>query len=233
MEKRITTHAIILANGEFPKHENLHKKLRDCRGVLHTPPQTDTTNVCEGHMQYAPTIICCDGAVQKLLDFGIKPNFIVGDLDSISEENKIKFADILIHEPDDNTNDLTKAVKFCIDNGVETLDILGATGCREDHALGNISLLANYMELLTSVKMFTDYGVFIPISQTTTFESFPNQVVSIFSITPKTLINTEGLAYPIKNRQFHSWWEGTLNRSLGKKFTIEMDCGKIIVFLEM
>ena len=206
MEKRFTKHAIILANGEFPKNAVLLEKLR------------------------APTIVCCDGAVQKLLDFGIEPDFIVGDMDSISEENKIKFADILIHDSDDNTNDLTKAVKFCVKNGVEHIEILGATGHREDHALGNISLLANYIDLLTSVKMFTDYGVFTPISKTTTFESFENQVVSIFSITPETLITTDNLAYPRNRQKFLSWWEGTLNRSLGEEFTIEMEAGKIIVF---
>ena len=198
---------VILANGEFPKNAILHEKLR-CSNA----------------------IICCDGSVQKLLDFGMEPNFIIGDLDSISEENKIKFADILILDQDENTNDLTKAVKFCINNGFDTIEILGATGCREDHALGNISLLADYMDMLTSVKMFTDYGVFTPISQTTTFESFPNQAVSIFSLTPETLINSENLAYPIKNRNFRSWWEGTLNRSLGNQFTIKIDWGKIIVF---
>jgi thiamine pyrophosphokinase len=199
--------AIIIANGEFPKQAYLHEKIR-----------------------HATIIICCDGAVQKLLVFGKIPNFIVGDLDSISEEHKIKFADMIIFDEDQNTNDLTKAVKFCIKNGIENLEILGATGHREDHALGNISLLANYMDELKSVKMFTDYGVFTPISQTTTFESFENQAVSIFSITPETLITTEDLAYSIKKRSFHSWWEGTLNRSLGKQFTIEMDFGKIIVF---
>jgi thiamine pyrophosphokinase len=167
------------------------------------------------------------------LDFGVQPNFIVGDLDSISDETKIKFANLLIRDENDDTNDLTKAVKFCINNGIESLEILGATGCREDHALGNISLLANYMDHLTSVKMFTDYGVFTPISQTTTFESFPNQAISIFSITPETLISTDNLAYPLKNRTFHSWWEGTLNRSLGEKFTIRIDGGKIIVFQEV
>ncbi|MCL2412954.1 MAG: thiamine diphosphokinase [Bacteroidales bacterium] len=207
MEKNSDKTAIILADGEFPKNAILQEKLH-CAKML----------------------ICCDGAVQKLLDFGVIPNFIIGDMDSISEENKIKFADILIFNQNPETNDLTKAVKFCIQNGFKNVEILGATGEREDHTLGNISLLANYMDELASVKMFTDYGVFTPISQTTTFESFENQVVSIFSITPETLITTDNLAYPVKNHKFLSWWEGTLNRSLGGQFSIKIDFGKIIVF---
>ncbi|MCL2416505.1 MAG: thiamine diphosphokinase [Bacteroidales bacterium] len=209
MEKNDDKTAVILANGEFPKNPVLLEMLLR-----------------------AKMIVCCDGAVQKLLEFGIIPNFIVGDMDSISEENKIKFADILVPVRDTDTNDLTKAVKFCVKKGFENVKILGATGGREDHTLGNISLLCNYIDVLTSVKMFTDYGVFTPISQTTTFESFENQVVSIFSITPETLITTDNLAYSVENHSFRSWWEGTLNRSLGKQFTIVLDCGKVIVFQE-
>jgi len=207
MEKNSDKTAIILANGEFPENPILLEKLLR-----------------------ATMVICCDGAIQKLLDFGIIPNFIVGDMDSISEENKIKFADILVPIRDTDTNDLTKSVKFCIKKGFKNVEILGATGKREDHTLGNISLLTDYIDELTSVKMVTDYGVFTPISQTTTFESFANQEVSIFSITPETLITTENLTYSVKNHSFRSWWEGTLNRSLSEQFTIEMSGGKVVVF---
>ncbi len=207
MEKRLTKNAIILANGEFPKNAILLEKLR-----------------C------ANAIICCDGAVQKLLDFGKEPSVIIGDLDSISDEHKTKFADIIIHNPDQETNDLTKAVNFCIQNNFDVVEILGATGLREDHTIGNISLLANYAEVLPTVKMFTDYGVFTAISQTTTFESYNKQTVSIFSITPETLITTKNLAYSVENRTFRSWWEGTLNQSLGEQFTIILNRGKVIVF---
>jgi thiamine pyrophosphokinase len=207
MEKRLTKRAIILANGEFPKNEFVLNKLRACTAI-----------------------ICCDGAVQKLLNFGIMPDIIIGDLDSISDNLKRQFADILVHNPDQETNDLTKAVQFCVKNGIDTVEILGATGLREDHTLGNISLLANYAEMLTSVKIFTDHGVFTAISETTTFESHPNQSVSIFCLTPDTLITTDNLAYAVKNRQFRSWWEGTLNRSQSYQFTIEMNSGKVIIF---
>ena len=207
--KKNENSAIILANGEFPRNVVLLDKL------LRTK-----------------TIICCDNAVQNLLDFGIVPSFIVGDLDSISEKNKTRFSKIIIHDADQESNDLTKSVKFCIKQGIENIEILGATGGREDHTLGNISLLANYMDDLTSVKMLTDYGVFTPISQTTTFKSFKNQTVSIFSITPETLITTENLEYAVKNHNFRSWWEGTLNRSLEEQFTVAIDSGKIVIFQE-
>ena len=45
---------------------------------------------------------------------------------------------------DQETNDLTKAVNYVKTLGFREVLILGATGRREDHTLGNISLLAQF-----------------------------------------------------------------------------------------
>jgi thiamine pyrophosphokinase len=182
-------------------------------------------------LQQADRIICCDGATQNLLNTGLEPDYIIGDLDSISEALKERFSPILFYNPDQETNDLTKAVQFCIKNGWNEITILGATGKREDHTLGNLSLLANYSENGT-VQLLTDYGVFIPQMESAVYESYPGQQVSVFSLTPATLFTTHNLAYPIKKKTLASWWQGTLNESLSEQFTIEMTEGKALVFRE-
>ena len=98
---------------------------------------------------------------------------------------------------------------------------------REDHSIGNISLLADY-EAVANVKMVTNYGVFTPISSRTTFNSFAGEKVSLFSIGQKP-ITTKGLKYPIENRILTNWWQGTLNESLGDSFTVDT-CGRVLVF---
>jgi len=63
--------------------------------------------------------------------------------------------------------------------------IVGATGKREDHTLGNISLLADYMKT-AKVVMVTDYGIFTPMQGITEFTSHKGQQVSLFrSIAPR------------------------------------------------
>ncbi len=197
---------IILANGAFPQHE-----------------------IPLSFLKKAERIICCDGATENLLAAGLEPDFIVGDLDSLSKDIKIRYSNILNHDPDQETNDLTKAVQFCFKNGWKKITILGATGKREDHSLGNISLLTDYAELVNP-QMLTDYGTFVPMLESTSFESFEGQQVSIFNLTPNTLFCTKNLRYPLINRPLLLWWQGTLNESLGNQFTIEMDNGKAIVF---
>ncbi len=228
-------HALILADGAFPEADKRHQLLKQ-----------------------APHIICCDGAVQKLHDFGLEPHAIVGDMDSISEALMERYADRLHSSSDQETNDLTKAVEFCITNGFEEVAILGATGLREDHTLGNIALLAEYAQQLKSVCLLTDYGRidafrsgmsindFVETTYDTKapevcttrdgkftvarFHSFQGQQVSIFSLDPSTRLSTMGLKYPVEDRCFTSWWQGTLNESVGEQFSLSIDQGCLLVY---
>lgn len=195
---------VIIANGRFPTHP--------------TPLS---------YIERASFIVCCDGAVNEFIEIGGKPNAIVGDCDSISKENIVRFADILYPNNDQETNDLTKSVQFCVDKGMKDITIVGGTGKREDHTLGNISLLAEYVHI-ANVIMATNWGVFTPINTTTQFKSFIGEQVSIFSI-DHTRVSSQNLKYPLSNRILSNWWEGSLNESLDESFTIQT-AGRIIVF---
>ncbi|WP_019537901.1 thiamine diphosphokinase [Proteiniphilum acetatigenes] len=204
MDRNKVTTAVIIANGRFPNH---------------TVPLS--------YIEEAEYIVCCDGAANDFIARGGVPDAIVGDCDSISEENRIRFAGVLHPDPDQETNDLTKSVRFCVENGIQEIIIVGGTGKREDHTIGNISLLADYAEI-AKVVMVTDWGIFTPIQSSKEFKSYKGEQVSIFAIDPKEL-TTHNLKYPVKGRILTNWWQGSLNESLGDSFTIEPQ-GRVIVF---
>jgi thiamine pyrophosphokinase len=197
--------AVILANGEFPAHEI---------------PLAILSN--------AAYLACCDGAVNQLEGTGMHPNAIVGDCDSLDEKYRSKYADIIHAIAEQETNDQTKSVKFCIEKGFEDIIILGGCGKREDHALGNISLLAEYIRLTENINMITNYGIFNPIEADTKFDSFVGQQVSLFAI-DRCEITVRNLKYAIENRILDNWWQGSLNESLGNDFVVETS-GRAIVF---
>ena len=196
---------VVLANGEFPKHA-----------------------VPLALLKSGLPVVCCDGAAENMLSIGVTPYAIIGDGDSLSDELKKKYHDILLINSDQETNDLTKAVKLCISEGYKRLAIVGAGGLREDHLLANISLLAMYIKGCQCL-MFTNYGIFTAISGDTVFESFPRQQVSVFSLYKDNKLTFKGLQYPVEKRSFHFWWEGTLNSALGDSFEVKTT-GDTIVF---
>ena len=197
---------VILAGGDFPRHPLPLSFMRD-----------------------ASQIICCDGATEALLNYGLEPDYITGDLDSLSHSLQQRFGYCIHRNTCQNTNDLTKAVNFCVEKQWKEITIVGATGKREDHSIGNISLIPDYADY-AQVQLITDYGVFVPLKESGHFESYAKQQVSIFSITPQTLFTLRGLKYPLTKQKLPQWWTGTLNESTGDDFYIEMDCGKALLF---
>ena len=163
-------------------------------------------------------IVCCDGAANRYLaDDRNRAWRIVGDCDSLSPEILHRYASIVRRNPDQETNDQTKAVSYLASKGITRIAILGATGLREDHTLGNISLIIDYLAMGIDARIFTDFGVFIPADGTRQFHIPVGTQVSLFNFGATTLTAT-GLRYPI--RPFTSWWQGTLNETTAPTITI-------------
>lgn len=89
-EQLLTIDAVVLANGEYPASPLPLKILAE-----------------------APYVVCCDGGADEYIRRGHTPDVIIGDGDSLSDENRRKFGHILHRISDQETNDQTKAVNFC------------------------------------------------------------------------------------------------------------------------
>lgn len=201
------SHTVILANGECPMH----------------PVPVEL-------LKQAVHCVCCDGAIRHLEALGITPEVIVGDGDSQSAAQRAKYASLYVRDASTEYNDLTKAFNYCRERQWFDVDVVGAGGLRDDHALANIGLLLHHAREFR-VRMITNYGIFTPIFETTDFHSFAGQQVSVFSFTPSARLTFQGLRYPVRERAFAELWEGSLNEALGEQFTVELcDEGKIIVY---
>jgi thiamine pyrophosphokinase len=207
-DNRNNSNTVIVADGTFPEHD-----------------------IPLGYLKNAGRIICCDGSAENILKAGFEPVAIVGDMDSLSEEIAHRFRDRIFRDENQDTNDLTKAVCWCSERGYKDIVIVGATGRREDHTIGNISLL---MEYITDVKviMVTDTGILLPFLKSSEVSSFTGQQVSLFSIDPETEITSTGLKYPLHHIKLKNWWVATLNEAMGDRFSVEFNYGRVIVYLK-
>lgn len=199
--------AVVLASGDYPSHPLPVAALE----------------------RYRTRIFCCDGAADTLLKAGYMPRKVIGDGDSLSRESCIRLAGRLVVLAEQENNDLTKTVRYCASHGFRQLLLLGATGKREDHTLGNISLLTDYMDIV-GVEMWTDHGIFTPVQGDVTFESRRGQQVSVFCMEPLPL-TLRGLRWPVEGRILNRWWQASLNEALTDRFEVH-SAGKVIVFRE-
>ncbi len=197
---------VIIADGSFPENEIPLAFLRN-----------------------ASKIICCDGGAGNLIKAGFIPEAIVGDLDSLDSETASLYSDRLFPDKDQETNDLTKAVMWCSKMGIKDLVILGATGKREDHTIGNISLLTEYVHYV-NVIMVTDTGIFIPYKERISAETFAGQQISIFSTNSQTIVNSQGLKFKLSDTLLRNWWVASLNEATEEHIVIEFSGGPLIVY---
>lgn len=208
MHKRV----VIICDGNFPKTEYPRYLIRT-----------------------ADFIICCDGALMKFLRnskaiFGEArlPDLVTGDMDTLSAAMQKKYADIIVKEDEQEHNDQTKAVKWALSNldGIESICILGATGGRADHTIGNISLLMEYTRMFDlgdmNLEMVTDKETIFPIIDSTEFDCGTGRQVSIFSPDNSLRIKSEGLAFPTEDVIFDNWWKATLNKATQDTVKLEL-----------
>lgn len=198
------SNVVIICDGVFPKSEYPRYLIRT-----------------------ADFIICCDGALVKFLRnskaiFGEQrlPDLVTGDMDTLSESMQRKYADIIIKEDEQEHNDQTKAVRWALNNleGIESIYIIGATGGRADHTIGNAALLMEYTRMFDlngiNIESVTDNGTIFPINDTIEFDCGTGREVSIFTPDNTLRIKSEGLMYPTDDVVFDNWWKATLNKSV-------------------
>lgn len=202
-----TFDAVILADGDFP-----------------------TNAIPLGILNKANYLVCCDGAGAKAIEHGIMPTAVVGDGDSLPKDMKSMLGDKFYYVSEQDYNDLTKATRYVLATipTARRIAYIGATGKREDHTLGNISLMPFYKEEFDIIPtLVTDYGYFVVAEGKQMFETSPGQQVSIFNLTCSRLAGNgfKWNVYPYK-----MMWQGGLNEAIDNCVSLDGD-GMYMVFL--
>ena len=195
---KIKKDIIILANGDFPKTKRAVDLLSSDMFLL-----------------------CCDGSAIEATAYGYFPDLIIGDMDSLTDELKDSYKDKIIEIDDQNSSDLSKALKWARDNKVESVTLLGADGGGDDHYLGNLFLiLENSYDF--KLKIITNSGQFDLVNNKE-LSSYPNQRVSIFCTNKEAKVSSSGLKYELKDYNFSNLYGATLNEATGKSFGVSCD----------
>ncbi|MFN3134499.1 MAG: thiamine diphosphokinase [Candidatus Kryptonium sp.] len=202
--------AILICNGDVPSKQFLRKIVRNYH-----------------------VIACADGGANIAYRFGIQPDFIIGDLDSVNE-SVINFfqrkGTEIIYNSDQNSTDIEKSVKFLIHKGCRSIDIVSAIGDRIDHNLGNLSVLVNYHKKV-SLRMVDERSEIFFSTGKVSFKANVGDIISLIPLGRKVFVlKTVGLKFKLKNENLTFSGRGVSNIAIGSKVTIHIGKGGVFVF---
>lgn len=104
----------------------------------------------EKYFKRVESVICVDGGAKHVRKFGLVPDILIGDLDSIFEEdleymNSLNVK-IMRYPSEKEMTDTEIAVKYAMESGYSEIIIIGGIGTRLDHSLANILLLKQMLD---------------------------------------------------------------------------------------
>ncbi len=106
-------------------------------------------------------ILCADGGLHHARALGMKPQVVIGDMDSLTkaELSDLTRSEVEIHlfQANKNETDLELALKQAVEAGYREILIMAGLGRRLDQTIANIALLSGYHPADVNIRM--DDGV--------------------------------------------------------------------------
>ncbi len=116
------------------------------RAVIFANGILDKNDRVLSHLKPEDLLIAADGGTEHCKEIGIRPDIVIGDMDSISSQLMAEFqsrgTNFIIHSRDKDQTDLELALSYAKQNGVNEVIFFGILGGRLDLSLSNILLLA-------------------------------------------------------------------------------------------
>ncbi len=177
-------------------------------------------------------VICADRGCNFAKQAGITPNLVVGDFDS---EPDVLFPNCetvrLIPEKDDT--DTEYAIREAIRRGAMEIVVIGATGTRIDHVLGNISLLGIGLEEQIKISLVDEHNRIRMINQPLTIRKAEQygKYVSLIPFSEKVSgVTLRGLKYPLTDYTMGGFNSlGISNEIVSDEASISLSSGQLIV----
>ena len=184
-------------------------------------------------------VIAADGGAHHCLELGILPDVVIGDFDSLTEEEitnlENRHVELIRHPIDKDETDLELALNKALEIGATQITLYGLLGGRWDMSFANLLLLA--MARFTGIRFRVLAGkteAFLLRSGETL--KLPGQSGDTVSAVPlsQTIegLTYDGLRWPLENATLKLGTpRGVSNILINNPAHIHVDDGLLLVFL--
>ena len=116
-----------------------------------------SNDILDQLLEWSPTVIVLDGALERVISLGIKVDVWLGDFDHAHAADFSDYPLKKVHTPDQNLTDLEKAFEYLLAEGYPAVNVIWASGKRMDHTLNNFHSMVQYGRRL-KIVFFDDYS---------------------------------------------------------------------------
>jgi len=179
------------ANGEH--REMAQTACVFCNGVLKDPVRARI--LAEG----SDLVVAADGGARHIAMLGLRPDVIIGDMDSLSRATEWGDMMRIRYPSDKDKTDAELAVEYALALGCQQVTLVAAVGGRLDHTLGNVALVARYPGRVAIVN--EEYTlVAVNQSERCVLHGSIGGTVSLIPYgSGEVLVRTHGLKYSLQN----------------------------------
>lgn len=184
-------------------------------------------------------VIAADGGYLYCKYLGLVPDLIIGDLDSLPEEQGQELARIRRIDPErivvlpteKDETDMLAAIHAGLDEGCREFYIYGGQGGRLEHTLANIQCLLYLKECGATGYMAGDGSlIFVIKNETVSFREEETGYLSLFSLGEKAEgVTLRNLKYELTDAVItNSFPLGISNEFIGKKASVTVNNGSLV-----
>lgn len=191
--------------------------------------EAPSKTLLEHYLEKVSYSIAADGGMNTFLNYGLSPRLLVGDLDSFTKTDALSIE--IEHSPDQESNDLEKALEAGIRRNFTEFIVLGATGKRVDQTLKNFSVMQAYHNKGYLVSFVDFYFESFILPEKYSGNTWPGQTISLFPISGKVGgIRTKGLKYPLNHEILENGMrDGSSNESNSSEIFISHESGNLLL----
>lgn len=188
--------------------------------------------------QASALVVAADGGALVVAAAGRVPDLVIGDLDSISADERARLeragAHFEMHPQDKDRTDGELAVAAAVRRGADEIDVVGAFGgSRLDHLAGNLLLLAHPDFAAVELALLFEGGSFRAIrgQETLTLHGAPGDIVTLVPLTERARgVRTDGLRWALPGEDLvRGSTRGVSNELLGETASVGLDEGLLLV----
>ena len=183
-------------------------------------------------------LIAVDGGLRHLLDLGLTPDLIIGDLDSadpaLLQPLKKQQVEIRQHPAEKDQTDLELGIDAALEWNPKWIRILGALGGRIDQTLVNIFLLTKPELAGVDIRLVDGEQEVFVIRDSAQISGKSGQRVSLLPLhQPAKGIRTTGLKYQLNGETLYpDRTRGISNVMNSKSASVKLDYGWLLCIHE-